>query len=218
MLSRRQPAPTSVQVLSQSSSGNGRRAKAPIAIMDPATASEVQLPARDISTFATAFPSAAGQSQGRLTRARKPLAIVDPKTKASPTSLVSSTAGAQAAAQQSSAPSLARSVQADAVKLTCSVADDMSVRCSLHLEAAGCSQHSGLGSQGAGNAVKLQLSLGVGDHVACRIIPSSQVAGEFHSRCLSGACATDGCSSLLSMWLRKVSDCMTWAFMRRRPI
>lgn len=181
MLSGRQAPPTNVQA-AQSSSGNSRRAKAPIAIMDPATASEVQLPARDTSIRSTGLPSASGQGQSRLTRARKPLAIVDPKTKAGPSSLVSSTAEAQAAAQQSSAPSLAGAPLADTVKLSCSVTDDMSVRCSLHVN-AGCSQHSGLGPQGvAGDAVKLQLLLGVGDQVACHITPLSQLAGEFRSQ------------------------------------
>lgn len=183
LLSGRQPPPTNVQA-AQSSSGNSRRAKAPIAIMDPATASEVRLPAQDISTCSTGLPSASGQGQGRLTRARKPLAIVDPKTKAGPSSLVSSTAEAQAAAQQFSASSLAGAPLADTVKLTCSVAHDMSVRCSLHLN-AGCSQHPGWGPQGvAGGAIELQLSVGVGDKVACRITPSFQLAGEFCSHSL----------------------------------
>lgn len=183
MLSRRQADPMNAQA-PQSSSGNSRTAKAPIAIMDPATASEVQLPARDINSHRAGLSSATGQSQGRMSRARKPLAIVDPKTKAAPFSGVSSTTEVQAAVQQPTDSSLAGAPYADTVKLTCLVADDMSVRCSLHLEAGG-SQHLGSGSQGAaGDAVKLQLTLGVGDQVACRIVPSSQLAGESYDHSL----------------------------------
>lgn len=153
-----------------------KRAKGPIAIVDPVTASEVQLPAVDSSVRSTGLSSSTGKSQGRMIRARKPLAIVDPKCKAGPSSAVSSIAEAQAASPQSTDPSLAGACYADAVKLAFFVADDRSVKCSLHVR--GTQQlGSSSGSQG-GDATRVQVSVTAEEQVACSIVPSSGLAGK----------------------------------------
>ena len=171
-------APASIQG-SQPASAMSKRAKGPIAIVDPATASEVQLPAVDISVRKTGLPSTSVQSQGRLMRARKPLAIVDPKTKAGPFSAVSSTV-AQAAGAQSTNASLAGASLADTVKLALFVADDWTVKCSLHVR---CTQPAGSGSISdgqRGDATRVQLLVTAEEQVACRIVPSSGFAGQSH--------------------------------------
>ena len=171
-------APVTNMQASQSANANSKRAKAPIAIVDPITASEVHLPAVHTSTHKAGLSSAAAQTQGRLIRARKPLAIVDPKAKAGVASAVRSTA------LPSTVSGLAGATHANTVMLTFVVADGMPVRCSLHLR--------GEKSQGVtSDAVRVQLTVGAGDHVACSITPSSGLAGEsshtgcsvMHDRC-----------------------------------
>ena len=163
---------------SQHASVMSKRAKGPIAIVDPVTASEVQLPAVDSGARNTGLSSSTVKSQGRMIRARKPLAIVDPKRKAGPSSAVSSIAEAQAASPQSTDPSLAGACYADAVKLAFFVADDRSVKCSLHVR--GTQQlGSSSGSQG-GDATRVQVSVTAEEQVACSIVPSSGLAGKPH--------------------------------------
>lgn len=163
--SQKQAAPASVQGPQPAMS---KQAKGPIAIVDPVTASEVQLPAVDISTRKTGFAATPGQSQRVMIRARKPLAIVDPKPKAGPLSAVSSTAVTHAPLPQSTAPSLAGASVADSVKLALSVADDSCVKCGLHVMGP---QHSGSRSHGD-HATRVQLLVTAEDQVACSIVSS----------------------------------------------
>ena len=180
--SQKLAAPASVQG-PQHASAMTKRARGPIAIVDPVTASQVQLPAVDISAHKTGLSPASVQSQGRMIRARKPLAIVDPKTKAGPYSAVSSTAEAPAAAPQSTYPSLAGASLADTVKLALFVTD-RSVKCSLHVTGT---QHPGSssGSQGC-DAITVQLVVTAEEQVACSIVPSSGLAGQSHQHFVHG--------------------------------
>ena len=166
--SQKQAAPASVQ---GPQSAMSKRAKGPIAIVDPATASEVQLPAVEVSTRKAGFASTSGQSQRIMIRARKPLAIVDPKPKVLPMSAVSSAA----ALPQSTAPSLAGASVADTVKLALSVADDSCVKCGLHVSGP---QHSGSRSQ-VDQATRVQLVVTAEDQVAYSIV-SSRPPGQSH--------------------------------------
>ena len=172
-------APASVPG-SQPASAMSKRAKGPIAIVDPATASEVQLPAVDVSVRKTGLPSTNVQSHGRMIRARKPLAIVDPKTKAGPSSAVGSTAEAQVAAPQSTNPSLAGASLADTVKLALIVADDRSVKCSLHVRVTHPTGSGSTSGRHRGDATRIQLLVTAEELVACSIVPSSGFAGQSH--------------------------------------
>lgn len=163
--SQKQAAPASVQAPQPAMS---KRAKGPIAIVDPVTASAVQLPAVDISTRKTGYASTTEQSQRVMIRARKPLAVVDPKPKAGPVSAVSSTA--EAPLPQSAAPSLAAASIAATVKLALSVADDSRVKCGLHVSSP---QHPGSTSHGD-CATRVQLVLTAEDQVACIISSAGQ--------------------------------------------
>ena len=165
---------------SQHASAPSKRAKGPIAIVDPVTASEVQMPAMGIGAHKTGLSPTSIQSQGRMIRARKPLTIVDPKTKAGLSSAASSTAETQATAPQSTDPSLAGASHADTVKLVLLVADDRSVKCRLHVK--GTQRPGPCSSSGAqaGNATQVQLSVTAEEQVACSIVPSSGLAGQSH--------------------------------------
>ena len=147
-----------------SGSGGMRRAKMPIAIVDPATSAEVRLPMPSVTSSSNAGKVAAPrQVPVRLVRARKPLAIVEPRAKANS----ASTSSAQAAGL-----ALSAAERAAAVSLRFRVADDGTVRCLLIVGVQNWQLPGDSGN--SADKVVLKLTVDAADTVMCSITSASE--------------------------------------------
>ena len=173
---------------SQSAISGGKRAKAPIAIVDPVTSSEVQLPAVDSGVSKAGRAPPAEQNQGRMIRARKPLAIVDPKFKTAPA----------AADLQTQSTSLAGpSGTQDAVTVSISVVDATYVKCQLQLCSEHTQQTAATSEATSRNVVKMHLAVLTINQVSCSISSLSQPSGRLLlSAAVCLACPTTSATAM----------------------
>ena len=109
--------------------GARKRVKTPLAIMDPVTSAQVQLPDSQARSATSKSPSQ--QPLSRHVRARKPLEIVDPKSKGQSTA--STMANAQdRPADLCSQSKLQHDDAPDRVVVVLTVIADSTVQCSVH--------------------------------------------------------------------------------------